>query len=308
MKNKTFVKITLLLLFFSFLSILVKAQEIPQPTPPPIGGAGSSNSYSYYDEATKTFKFKDEENIHKVVYNGPVRFSQESRPEDIEYYYTSEEDLLKEYLKNIENPEWIKERNTICYGDDCFIPKERKGRSSERYFKSLGLKEEDVYVTIQFEHSKENLGDKDPSKKQLKLLQRKGIEVLDQGRYLVARVPRNFLERGQSISLWDRIMGKKSDFEFIRWMDIREPDKKLSENLKAKMNEEDGPFIIVVEGYEDFTDSQVKIIEKLSKNEIAEVNDDRLKINIGPSKIEEISSFTFVNSIDYWQPVTIVAL
>ena len=130
----------------------------PRPSAPPYG-------YGYSDFR---FSFKNGEYSQEIKLNGKYRYSQEAKEEDIEYSYSNKEELLKEYRKNVQNPEWLKNKRTVCH-QSCFVPEPRKGEESNKYFRSLNLTEDEVYVVILFELSEENLG-YGPSERELSLI------------------------------------------------------------------------------------------------------------------------------------------
>jgi hypothetical protein len=229
------------------------------------------------------------------VEESPFKFTNfsEGIPEPI-----TQEELLEEYKENLKNPNWVKEQSTVCDGDYCFIPEPRKGEESHEYFKSLNLEGDELYAIMLFEISEENRG-YGASPTQEEILKDQRITIIRPiGNSRLAKVPLSFLEKGPRYSLVDRLLGRKENFDFIRWIGIFTPERKIEDSVKVLINEDPDPIIeIVVSSYENLDQKQVNELRSFSQGKFN--GRDRIySMNIYTKDLTEISKLMFIQKME----------
>ncbi|MCH7850915.1 MAG: hypothetical protein IH845_04705 [Nanoarchaeota archaeon] len=184
----------------------------------------------------------------------------------------------EERMKDLE---WIERYYRICNGTECAVPEPLKGGELNDYFKSLDLKEDPVYVLVQFD----TLG-AEPSLLQLKRLELAGMSFFEgypgSGYSYYSKASRNFLEN--------------KNYDFIRWIGIRGSGSKLylfDGRLDGNCT---GRLKILIGFYEGLEDSQ---IEKLSEFFNIEIDPEveYLHVETDVDKIKEVASWGFIRNI-----------
>ena len=203
--------------------------------------------------------------------------------EDITEYYETKEEWEEETRKDMEeNPE---KYYRACFdADGCRIPDPLKGEELNDYFKSLNLTDDPVYVMVQFD-----VIGADPSWLQVNLLKLQGMTVFEDSsgagaHTYYAKASKNFLEN--------------KNYDFIRWIGIREADAKIPGSLREKIEEGcSGSVDILIIHYENFEANEVDLIKGGSEH-VYGIGDNTIRSQVSIKSLTDIASFNFIEKIE----------
>ncbi len=219
-------------------------------------------------------------------------------------YETEEEWKAKEETKRNDSG-WIYEQYKVC-DVECYVPEPLKGKELNNYFKSLNLKEDSVYVILQFElldlqaqpgHLAEYFNQQENERNDI--LKDRGVVLLggpggiggaggELARY--AKVPKKFLE--------------EEHYDFIRWIGIKSPEGKLSPELREKVWNKNctGGIVLEIRAYEKISNEQFETIKQITKGELfnqefTPSQDSFIDLKVDIDKLKEIASLDFIKTI-----------
>ena len=226
------------------------------------------------------------------VYTPTTSIRMEPKEEDIITRIKYIIEGIKEQRERAKDPEWIKKQYKIC-DVECYVPEPIKGKESIAYFKSLNLKDDYVYIIIQFDPLFSGFYPWD-----LWTLRVEKVILLDgAGREsMYAKVPKSFLER--------------KSYRFIRWMGVMSPqgkirDSELREQVWNQTNE--GRIEIDINFYEDLSDEQFEEVKQISNgrliyywsnHEFIPSEYDSINLEVDFDKIKDIASLNYVEKIE----------
>ncbi len=194
--------------------------------------------------------------------------------------YMSEEEWIAREKEKLNNPYWIERYYRVC-DVDCFVPKPLKGDELNEYFKSLNLKDENIYVMVQFDV----LG-ADPSKNQIEKLEGDGVILLDNAarHTWFAKAPKEFLET--------------KSYDFIRWIGIPSSQGKRISLIREKITNKNcsGTFNARIIFYEGIDEVGVEEIGKVL-NTFPSLGSKEMVTILNLDVLDKIASLNFVKEI-----------
>ncbi|MCH7851055.1 MAG: S8 family serine peptidase, partial [Nanoarchaeota archaeon] len=203
-----------------------------------------------------------------------VKYNKQGFPTEMYYNYSKKIELSE--ITEINEPKYEPKKRSfkIKTKNGEVVPKPLKDKKLKDHFKSLNLKNNKVYVRIQFEGE-----DGNPSPEEVEILERDGIKLLDwHGDHIYyARVPKTILET--------------KSYDFIRWIGINE-DIKIKKKSRDYISSNDVDLILIF--YEDITNEDIEDIKNIQGIKIIEKGLDRLIVEVNSGNVDELLS---INSI-----------
>ncbi|GEM_PF-3952237 len=180
----------------------------------------------------------------------------------------------------------VRYRTFNIYRDsEEFVPKPLKGDELNEYFKSLNLKDENIYVMVQFEGF-----DGDPSLDQIEILEQDGVELFEYYRdhTYFARFSKEILET--------------KSYDFIRWIGLPSLnfESKINPFVKKQVEESDSESLeISLKFYEFPNEEQLDTLtEFIREIKYSDNFSPVLLVEIEPSKILDLAKENFVRQIN----------